>query len=481
MKKVKLLLLSLLVLFMLPISVLADGPGPQLHEYDVRVTNPDGAKALDYDYKTQDYKEIKVPFDTIITIAMEVTHDGELYGESWNESYLVRLSDCTVVDKELDLSSFDNAGGKLYVYSEGAYLYKGPAKAYGKASNTMIPVGTTLNYTYSDGIFAYTEYKGTKGWVYVGNVRKVYEELPSVASYVYKLELTSFEEIKIYEKNDKTSTVIGTIPKNVKFKPIYNLTLDCYNGEGSKCSIFYYVTYNGKSGWIEANYNVGYPSNDVMLYGTEYDYMVDDSINMSKEIKIPKNTLLISDYVIIGSEDIYRFKYKDTYVYRYANWEENLTWISKYKLVEDVKEYDNYEGTELTSTQKAGTIEGYLYDRSDEGWLYVANTKKWIKVTPTQLLDLDGEKVIYEQGDEPVEPVDPEPVKPINPSSNTTTPTKANGISTRQIVLYSVIGSLVLVLILLVIIILVNKGKKAPKEEVKPETKTEEKPEDNKE
>ena len=481
MKKVKLLLLSLLVLFMLPISVLADGPGPQLHEYDVRVTNPDGAKGLEYDYKIQGYKEIKVPFDTIITIAMEVTHEGELYGESWTEPYLVRLSDCTIVDKELDLSLFDNTGGKLYVYSEGAYLYKGPAKAYGKASNSMIPVGTTLNYTHSDGIFAYTEYKGTKGWVYIGESRKVYEELPSVASYV-SLELTSFEEIKIYEKVDKTSTVVGSIPNNVKFKPTYLLSLDCYNGEGSQCSVFYYVTYNGKSGWIEANYNVGYPSKDVMLFNSKYSTTAYKGSNSYEEIVIPKNTLLISDYIVIGASNKYRFKYNNTYVYDfYEDYSETLTGISKYKLVEDVKEYDNYEGTELTSTQKAGTIEGYLYDYSGEGWLYVANTKKWIKVTPTQLLDLDGEKVIYEQGDEPVEPVNPEPVIPINPGSNTTTPTKAYGISTKQIVIYSVIGSLVLVLIILVIIILANKGKKAPKEEVKPETKTEEKPEDNKE
>ena len=234
MKKIKLLLLSVLVLLVFPLVVFADGAAPTLQGYQVRVTNPDGAKGLLYDWKTKTYSETTIPYDTVIDVYMEMVYEGELYGETYYDENIVRLSDCTLVKEELEIQEGYKASGKIYVIKEGTYLYKGPSKVYGKVTDTMIPVGTTLTYTYYDGIFAYVSYKGEKGWVYTGEDVNMYEDEITVVLYS-SLDLTTFGEFKMYKEADDKSNVVGTLPSGKEIKTIYEYAYNCDRFAEKEC------------------------------------------------------------------------------------------------------------------------------------------------------------------------------------------------------------------------------------------------------
>ena len=184
MKKICLFLIGLLVL---PLVVFADAGAPSIRSYEARIINQSGVKATKYDWKTKKDVEIVVPYDAIVTVDFEYEEKGVLYGEFTynknNEYYSGKIakSDYRIVTDTFKPTEDSKRSGGIYVYKEGAYLYKGPSKAYDKASDTMIPVGTVLEFSYAENYFAYVTYNGVSGWVYTAEEGEVYKELSSVA------------------------------------------------------------------------------------------------------------------------------------------------------------------------------------------------------------------------------------------------------------------------------------------------------------
>ena len=192
MRYLKALIIGLFVC-LTPYIVRADSGGPMLTSYDVIVTNVEGADLVDINYDgNKSTIKIKkhLDYDTIIKeIYSEEYINNELYGYSGKESAYVKLSDVKIYGN-YNLSDFDNYGkGKIYVYKEGAYLYKGPSVIYGKVDGeVMIPIGEELDYQYRDDLFAYVTYNGVSGWIIIDTMyvqRKIKENYILLKIHIY--------------------------------------------------------------------------------------------------------------------------------------------------------------------------------------------------------------------------------------------------------------------------------------------------------
>lgn len=308
--------LLLLILF-IPCFVKADMGAPMMTEYEVRVTNPKGTPALD-----GEGNEIgKFEYDEIINIKYEKIINDELYGQMWDEETStyknVKLSDTKLVTDVIDLEKFKQPRkGRYYVFDDTNVLYKGPSKTYGKVEpETKLKKGTIIEIEYYDDVWGYVEQDGVKGWVYKYTYKNYgpYEEQPGltqIAKDVYseneRLSRTTLNEMKLYN-SPKEKEVIGTIPKGteVEIKYVYN--------HKPKLS-WYYVSFNGKEGWIETNFieveGIYYYD---MLFNPNDTYTVNnkDGVSMYKEYNstsevletIPNNTTLNVKYELVGYGD----------------------------------------------------------------------------------------------------------------------------------------------------------------------------------
>ncbi len=161
-----LFLITIMVGTVLSIQIVkADMGAPSISPYEVRVTKTEGTTL------TNEEKNTKAPYDTILKVNYEYLENGIMFGEvEWNkEIYMVKLSDTEVIKQEEgNPQNFDREEMK-YVYKEGAYLYKGPSKIYGKVDGEiMIPVGAKIKVSIrnEDEIWAYVTYEGVSGWIY---------------------------------------------------------------------------------------------------------------------------------------------------------------------------------------------------------------------------------------------------------------------------------------------------------------------------
>ena len=441
----KKIIVSILFLFLLPIMVMADAGGPSLTMYDVRVKNPNGTYVEVWNAETGSMEKKLIPYDTIINdIFMEENINGELYG-FYNDGS-VKLSDCEVITKEFDFSKFNSTPGKLYVYKEGAYLYKGPSKVYGKVDNEiMIPVGTTIEYKYSDDLFAYVTYKDVSGWVYIYQ-RAMYEgsgpyKEGSSTARVENGELFVTKETKIHNDPVNSTELGKTIPANTKleYKYIYNPYVFVNS---------YYVTYNGVSGWItNDNSNIAKKYNDAKIYTYNSSAKIcKDTIENKCDLvtTIPEDTMLNIDYIIDNIDAWFYVTYKnksgwvyyaayDESPYRFSYFSENINLKTETKL------YDKINGKELEKLEIGKYLiqDFYIYTDDDYNnrWLYVIDRNAWIKVTHE-----DFEYIMPNPEEIPTSEV-------------------INKLPVKTIVLYCVAGAFVLSLTTLVIIKLVNKKK----------------------
>ena len=470
MKFLKVLLLSF-SLFLLPNVVKADGAAPSFTEYSVRIKNPEGA----YSYKFENSqlvidKNCHYDYDEIIdNIMYEQSFGGELYVMDTENTVCggyIKFSDVEVYGN-INYEDFKlSKPEKLYVFKEGAYLYKGPSKVYGKVEgDVMLPVGTTIEYEYEDGMFAYVTYNNVSGWVYIyqmlsgGDIGGPYEEGSSLAN-INSGEIISIEDgAKIY-KDVLDSEVLITVPKweKLKYKYTYNYSY----------ATKYYVEYNGVKGWIEDaasicdDWNLFTHLNTLKLCKTRQDYDCSDVV-----MTLPQNKIIPIKYYVYDYDNWYYIEYngKSGWVYEEAH--ESLDIDEKYFnngyiLKTNAKIYTDIYGYETQLEIEAGDVNAdfYVYDNMDYNseyvWLHISEGKNrgWIKVNKNSVKYKSREDNNNNNND-----------NNSNQQNNVKTDNEnVTYIPFKDVLIYSIFGAIGLSITIIVIIKLVNKKKEDKKD-----------------
>lgn len=235
----KVLLLCLMILGF-GFNVYADGDGPSIAQYDVYISNKDGAVC--YDEKNNSYiKTDKViSYGSIVRFYSETT-EKYIYVDYYDDKdeyqfgCYVETKNLTPKNSEFNLKSDDiikiNPVKAVILANGGLNLRKGPATIFSKV--TLIPQYSVVTLKYRVGDYwYYAEYNGKSGWITGENA---YFGMNNDA-IIYSLN-----DIEIF--SDKALTKkIGTIPK---FTEITNyLSLVSYEPA-------FFVNYNGIKGYIK--------------------------------------------------------------------------------------------------------------------------------------------------------------------------------------------------------------------------------------
>lgn len=476
---IKKIIVTLICILALPILVNADMGMPETYHYEVIMTNPNGVELEQYDGT-----KVTIPYDTKLTVHFEYEKDGELYLDvEYNGAYgTINSKDVKIYSEEIDFDYFskNEYGVQLYTV-DNVEMYKGPSTMYGKAGK-IIPKGVVLEYDYSDSMWAYVEYEGTKGWVFIFQYTDFSETaLPcnvvNVAEEGQKL-LVLKDGITIYA--DRLRTNIAGKLEAGEYDIKYN-TATFIKNRG------YYVESEQLSGWVYLyidSEELGIPKVDeavlrnrskvmhtsltpLPLYKNLYD-------QEPTNITIDKYTLLDAQYsvtteMIKADEDNWDFVFNQAYQVVYNN---ELYWIkgtnelflvsySKgiYTLSKDLTIYKEINSTESVTTIKSGEkVEVHMSNYLDEAlWYYVeyGDYKGWInsgnlEYSNVEYESYDENMIIQETPEQPTEPEEPVAKK------------KLSGL---QIGLICGGAAIIATLTAIVSIILVNKKKKNKKEE----------------
>ena len=161
---IKKIIVTLICIFALPVLVYADMGSPESYHYEIIITNPNGATLEDYSGE-----KITIPYDTKLTVHYETEMDGVLYLDvEYNDTYgVISADDVKIYTTEINFDEFaPNTDGRQFYTIDNVEMYKGPSTMYGKAGK-IIPKGKILDYDYSDSLWAYLDYEGTKGWIFI--------------------------------------------------------------------------------------------------------------------------------------------------------------------------------------------------------------------------------------------------------------------------------------------------------------------------
>jgi len=294
-------------------NVKADMGIPDTVDLDVVVSNISGAEV----YSPKTNQTVVIPYDTKLTIRYEHLVDNVWYGniDYYNEYIDIKMDDVTLLEKNfsLDKATHLNEVQKIYLYEDtDAHLYSGPSKKYDIISD-KIPVGTTLYYEYidRDGLWAYTEYKGVKGWLYIYTYTLGSIYGPSGIAY-----FNDGNRTLITVKND---SALFSSPNNIDSKPVIEnipihteLKYEYYTRTHPR-NYWYYVEYNGVKGWTN---EVGNSQTNKIISLEPSGLTMYTSIDTTSpiDVKIPFNTILnvlYRDEISLG-ESVYYVDYKGT-------------------------------------------------------------------------------------------------------------------------------------------------------------------------
>jgi hypothetical protein len=309
MKRIKFLLALLVML--IPTIVLADMSAP-MSSYKVRVTNPEGAYFYEYDSKQSAYVKTdnKFDYDTILTVSYEMKMKDYILVDACDEKDWcgsINLSNTKPLDVKLD-DYYREYTKKYLVFDKSCELYTGPSRnAYDKVSSgERLEVGYKFATNYYDDLYAYVPEKNA--WVYIYSYSFETEEEPSgllEISDTISLNILAMKELKLYDSPKDNGTVIATIPVDT----IVSATNE-YRFEPHEP--IYYVTYNGKSGFVKPNYDKYIDNMAFDQSGYIYTTANKDGVKVYQEpsksskviTTIPDNTQVRSRFVLYKSFEI---------------------------------------------------------------------------------------------------------------------------------------------------------------------------------
>lgn len=400
MKKIKNCILALVIsLCMLPMIARADMGAPMVTPYEVVITNPDGV-TIGYGNN-----KVTIPFDTKVTVNYDYEQDGVLYGSvSYDDTYgEIKLSDAKVYTTNIDLNNFRKLDKplELYVFKEGAYLYNGPSAAYGKVKGeVMIPVGTTISYSYYDEMWIYVEYKGTKGWLYNNASSKMYSGIEVATAYPIKdtNKILAIDTVtKIYdvpEYSAKEGAI--NIPAGTE------LTYDLYVWSGR--TKYVHVKYDGKEGWLAASEYFDGSNNGIVSEKACSDGIVMEDVAIYSKVndlssatgeKIPRLAKVHLIYSFRNDNSIWNkviYKNKEVWIaLNNADYNDYMPIaysggsISTYTVTEkaDIYEEPSYDSKvigKLNMDDKFSSSYSYYASDASESWVYYkkGNVEGWV-------------------------------------------------------------------------------------------------------
>lgn len=504
----KVLCLLLLIIF-IPIVTLADSAGPAILGYDAVVINRNGAKNTD---KYSEYPSYVIPYNTKVHVYDE-RYDSEISKyiafvsikiDKIDTTISILLSDIMPVKDEIipkDIMGSDDSRIKkvdenvIIFETNGIKLSKGPAEVYGYYDE-VIPYKTKLKATYaiisSEGesnskSWFYIDDGKYKGWVdstweskyaiakkydsvftvidtkavdeqdkysytipaetvldevyYINKMNKFYINYNNQEGFVGVLKYNNQSYSYLYDfrymfavngyllttKDTKITSidgkVRGTVSLGEKIKVPYG-NIDIVSGVYPTClndnKCYYYVNYNGVKGFIDSN----------------------NAIGLNGDNKI---TIALSKDVMVYSVDLYNNRYNDNENLTYANYK-NL-----YKSDKKIK-----AGTSVTSFMKYEYNAFFNEDEVNEIWYLVKYDDG------VGFIILTDEEIINKKEEDIKRIVDDQP-KDDSKRSNIN--------SINEILLFSIIGTIITSITVLITVKLINK----PKEEMKNEEVVEQK------
>lgn len=328
------------------------------------------------------------------------------------------------------ISDNDKYLGKVMVIEDGMRLLAEPEDE-AEEIGEPIPEGTELEFSLyrklPKYIYAYTEYKGTAGWIIADELENgctVSRTSTSIYTMIY-----SHEELTVYEKfGDTSSKVLASVPADeVVLSDSYfydRLEEAEIDGElrPEKWHTWYRVNYDGVCGWILSDETAcKHPVTVVEVFCEHKMKKKDDIVIRSAPEK---------DSAVIGTESVGT-------TLQFEPIKDELCFVNTGKVVgwADIPKssYDSdiWEGpvSNLTEAIRAGKL-----SISDFG------------IAPEET-SVIGENDRTEPG--------------TNAQAKEAEPEKGNGLSPSQIIGLSVAGAAVLAVTAIVVIMLVNKKKKA--------------------
>lgn len=388
-------LLILLILLIVPFMVVkADMGLPTTGDYDVYVTNPEGAKVYDYEGSLV----YTIPQGTIVTIMDESYKDGKFWGRVYEEfdttviSGNVNLDDVELVKTDVEFEGredweWHSEEGTLYVVADKLDIYKGPAYKYGKLEGSYtIKAGETIPYNYVAGNWVYVNYKDIQGWI------KKYDN-SQVAYKGKSLSVFLVKDVQMY-----TSLELDT--------PIEGAIIPKYTEISFTVSKFEYadtialVEYNGTKGWIYVQSRSGIinGATETTGYGNQlnvYKLLSNDSLPVYSDFDctniigyINYNDEFKFKYNYINHEDAQGYDENAPVAFKlYVN-EDNLKgWINlneneplfatkvndKIFVLEEMNIYDLPDGKgTVIGTTKINKVYTVTYDLT-YNWIYIEN------------------------------------------------------------------------------------------------------------
>ena len=351
--KNKLLIILIVIILLFPNYTKADHGAPSTILYKAIVTKKDGLKCED---------GYTVPYGSIIEVE-EMYIIGEIptlkfYYKDEECDYNVTYNDFELYNQNFNIkdynteqtpfSKFETALDVMVIADKGIKLYTGPAKIYDTI--TTIPNKTKLYAKYyidnEEGIpWLYVTYKDKSGWIFnveydtvygytdekviitfnddknevkcntiidgyylsgMRGERKYYIKYNGKMYFVNGIGFQTNETIKLkkdLELNEtlkEESKVIDTIKKGTTLKAEYS--------SGDNYSDYYYVTYNGKKGWIvirDENYDEEEINNiskeDIEIENVSFktnQIKADEKLYI--DLKIDNNSFYEVDKVLFG-------------------------------------------------------------------------------------------------------------------------------------------------------------------------------------
>ena len=464
--KINKLFAIIICILIFPIIVNADVAAPESTNYIVTVVKQEGTTLYDWEMK----EILTIPSNEKLTISFETERDGILYGDViYNGKYgYIKLSDTIANPEDIDFSNLKEnyLHEKYYTFKETT-MYNGPSPIYGTLKTT-IPSGVTLEYEYysilSDLVgWIYTEYNGTKGWVYVyrNQENSYYENVEkTVANKARDTErvLILSDDEKLHKEYSLESEEIYTLKRNTEYKYTYYLELNWdYTA--------YYIDDGKIQGWYipEENYN---EDSKYSFRTIQYIYVTNEDGVKVKEnytdkklanITIPEKALIKSTYLIeYNDTKYYKIEYNGkNYWLPNSNNDYDINFYQyNIETVEDIKTYTEQKNTEsVTETiiPKGTKVTSFyhVYDYGDEiegwnTWYYIEYNNNYYWILDNN--DMNIEQSYYEED--------------IVTEKETKEKITKKELTPKQIGLICTGGAIIVALVAIVTIKLINKKKK---------------------
>lgn len=455
----------------------ADYGIPGIIDYDAKIINEKGAKA--------EHGNEVIPYGETVHVIYEV--DGCAAIEYNKKTVNVKLEDIKPVTEEVDFSKAKDTQKDMFVYREGAYLYKGPSITYGKVDGeTEIPVGTRVKIESCTDMWGYVEYNGIKGWVYIYTSDEVSpynmdcsltEIADKVNSHYYTLK-----DISVSSTVDGKN-VVGTIAKDSSVDFYFYSEYPDPHGKSA------YIKYEDIEGWYlqdEEEVYADYSKQDVGVYVYKDLDIYSEISNASdytntkftnKLTTIPANTeckLVYStldtyvNYIKVDYNGTQGWIKDDGYSIDESKRNVNNPYQIKLKEKASIIDKDTYKETgETLESGKILTVK-YMVNMYPDSYFCVINDDEEIWIKASRYENVFDSEPEYDNLKDSYVDISQFEIKEDDTNNSSNSVKDDNNKKKRNVddelesdLIYCIVGAVCVAIIAIIVIIVINKKKKS--------------------